>query len=216
MPRFDHIYDRGADLAQGQLCASRAWSSPPSRAASCGTTIAVRRALSESFVKRLRGVPCESPLQSCCSTRVPRVGANWLEIPPLPHLTCQFLVGWKWSGRRGSNPRPSPWLGGRTPRSQRCNSVTCHFVPVAATSCHGLPRRSPHGVPTLVRLCGMKRRLFGTIERLPQSVTARIAGVRAGVSTPRGRSPPRPTPVVAPRSTRTGATSPCSRTLAPG
>jgi hypothetical protein len=44
---------------------------------------------------------------------------------------------------------------------------TCQFLPVAATSCHGLPCRSPHEVPTLARLCGMKRRLFGTIQRLP-------------------------------------------------
>jgi hypothetical protein len=40
-------------------------------------------------------------------------------------------------------------------------------VPVAAISCHGLPSRSPHEVPTLVQSCGIKRRLFGAIERLP-------------------------------------------------
>ena len=41
------------------------------------------------------------------------------------------------------------------------------FLPVAATSCHALPRPSPHEVPTPAWLCGMKRRLFATVETLP-------------------------------------------------
>jgi hypothetical protein len=48
-------------------------------------------------------------------------------------------------------------------------------VPVAATSCHGLPGRSPHEVLTQVWVRGMKRRMLGAVTKrvLPWFVVVR-------------------------------------------
>jgi hypothetical protein len=59
---------------------------------------------------------------------------------------CRFdwvsFVANPWSGRRDSNPRPSPWQGGSAPWSQECNytlqASSCQWLPPRATGCHAL------------------------------------------------------------------------------